>query len=286
MSIYEKYRSSRTSWGIDALGTVVVEAELEDGTIGIGTSTGGDPACYIIEKHLSRFVEGQDARNVEIMWDQMFRATLPYGRKGLAIHAISAVDLAIWDLLGKFRKEPIYALLGGKTKDKLPVYATTARPDLAKKMGFVGAKFPLPYSPAEGIEGMKKNVARVKEVRESVGPDFPLMIDCYMSLNVRYTIEFAKAIEPYNIRWIEEFLPPDDYEGYATVKRNVSSCMLTTGEHEYTRYGFRELLERKCIGFFFFLFKILFFIRYPSTRYYLGWRINRSSSNRNDGFCL
>ena len=103
MSIYEEYKAKRTSWGIGVLGTVVVEVELSDGTIGIGCSIGGEPACYIIERHLSRFVEGQDPRNVELIWDQMWRATLPYGRKGLTIHAISAVDLAIWDCLGKLR---------------------------------------------------------------------------------------------------------------------------------------------------------------------------------------
>ena len=103
MSVYEEYKAKRTSWGINALGTVVVEVELDDGIIGIGCSIGGEPACYIIEKHLSRFVEGQDPRNVELIWDQMWRATMPYGRKGLAIQALSAVDLAIWDCLGKVR---------------------------------------------------------------------------------------------------------------------------------------------------------------------------------------
>lgn len=88
----------------------------------------------------------------------MWRASMPYGRKGVTIQAISAVDLALWDCLGKLWKEPIYNLLGGKTKPKLPVYGTTARPDLAKKMGFKAAKFPLPYSHAEGEEGLRKNV--------------------------------------------------------------------------------------------------------------------------------
>ena len=247
MSIYEEYKASRASWGINVLGTVVVEAELDDGTLGVGVSVGGEPACYIIEKHLSRFVEGQNPRDVELMWDQMWRATMPYGRKGVCLHAISAIDLAIWDCLGKLREEPIYALLGGKTKARLPVYATTARPDLAKEMKFQGAKIPLPYGPADGDEGLCRNVAVVKEAREKVGPDFPLMIDCYMSLSVPYTIALAKALEPYRIKWLEEFLPPDDYDGYATVKRVVSSCLLTTGEHEYTRYGFRELIARRCV---------------------------------------
>ncbi len=112
-----------------------------------------------------------------------------YGRKGLPIQAISAVDLALWDLLGKLRNEPVYALLGGKTKDRLPVYATSSRADLAQKMGFVGAKIPCPYGPSAGDEGFRKNVAFFKEAREKVGPDFPLMLDCYMALTVPYAIK-------------------------------------------------------------------------------------------------
>jgi L-rhamnonate dehydratase len=248
MSGYEKYKSNRTTWGINALGTVICEVELDNGIVGIGCSIGGEPACFIIEKHLSRFVEGQDPRDVELMWDQMWRATLPYGRKGLTIHAIGAVDLAIWDCLGKLRKEPVYALIGGKTKQKLPIYCTSSRPDMAKKLGFHGAKIPLPFGPADGDEGFKKNVETIKNARESIGPDFPLMIDCYMALTVPYAIKLIKAIEKYNITWIEEFLPPDDYEGYAEVKRVVGDKMLlTTGEHEYTRYGFRQLIEKKCV---------------------------------------
>jgi len=75
-------------------------------------NVGGEPACFIIEQHLNRFVEGQDVRNVELIWDQMYRSSLPYGRKGLPIHCISAIDLALWDLLGKYHNEPIYNLLG------------------------------------------------------------------------------------------------------------------------------------------------------------------------------
>eukprot|EP00542_Grammatophora_oceanica_P011406 CAMPEP_0194037820 /NCGR_PEP_ID=MMETSP0009_2-20130614/10150_1 /TAXON_ID=210454 /ORGANISM="Grammatophora oceanica, Strain CCMP 410" /LENGTH=203 /DNA_ID=CAMNT_0038680131 /DNA_START=42 /DNA_END=653 /DNA_ORIENTATION=+ len=93
---------------------------------------------------------------------------------------------------------------------------------------------------------MIKNIELVKKWREAVGPEYPLMIDCYMSLTVPYTIELARRCEPYNIKWIEETLPPDDYDGYAQVKQKVSTTLLTTGEHEYTRYGFRTLLERKC----------------------------------------
>ncbi|KAL7483972.1 hypothetical protein ACHAW6_009614 [Cyclotella cf. meneghiniana] len=247
MSVYAQYRDSRTSWGIGALGSVIVEVELNDcKTIGVGISIGGEAACFMIEHHLSRFVEGQDPSNVELIWDQMWRATMNYGRKGIAIQAISAVDLAIWDALGKSRGVPVYELLGGKTKEKMPCYATTARPDLAKEMGFWGAKFPLPYGPASGEWGMRENIAAVKKWRDAVGPDYPLMIDCYMALTLPYAIELARKCEPYNVKWIEETLPPDDYEGYSELKKAVKSTLITTGEHEYTRYGFRTLLEKKC----------------------------------------
>ncbi|CAH1800537.1 unnamed protein product [Owenia fusiformis] len=249
MSVHDLYKARRKSWGINALGpSMVIEIEAEDGTTGVGIAIGGPPGCYIVENHLSRFIEGQDPRDVELMWDQMFRATLNYGRKGLPLHAISAVDLALWDLLGKLRNEPVYAMLGGKTKDRLPVYSTTARPDIAQKLGFVGAKVPCAYGPADGDAGFRKNVEIFKSWRKKVGPEFPLMLDCYMSLTVPYAINLAIALKPYGLKWIEEVLPPDDYEGYADVKRALASSgvLVTTAEHEYTRYGYRQLIRDKC----------------------------------------
>merc|ERR1719476_703663 len=181
MSGYPLYKGSRKAWGIDALGSMVVEVELTNGMVGVGISIGGEPGCYIVEHHLSRFVEGQDPRNIELIWDQMHRATINYGRKGLPIQALSAVDLALWDLLGKLRKEPVYMLLGGATKAFLPMYTTSSRPDVGKKLGFVGCKIPCAYGPASGPEGMKKNVEFCQQARNLVGEGFPLMLDCYMS---------------------------------------------------------------------------------------------------------
>ena len=246
MSVYEPYKANRASWGINALGAVVVEVELANGLTGVGCSVGGEPACFLIEKHLRRFVVGQDPRNVELVWDQMWRATLPYGRKGLAVQALSAVDLALWDLCGKLRGEPVYALLGGKSKDRLPVYATTSRAGIAKSYGFHGVKIPCRYGPADGVEGLKRNVAAVAEAREEIGPDLPLRLDCYMALTVPYAIDLARALEPYRLDWIEECLPPDDYDGYAALRAEIKSTRIATGEHEYTRYGFRELISRRC----------------------------------------
>ncbi len=106
--------------------------------------------------------------------------------KGIVMNAISAVDLALWDLLGKLRNEPVYKLLGGKVRDELQFYATGPRPDLAKEMGFTGGKIPLVYGPADGEEGLRKNIEFAKEMREKVGPEFMLMWDCWMSLDLPY----------------------------------------------------------------------------------------------------
>eukprot|EP00668_Euglena_longa_P017873 GGOE01022333.1.p1 GENE.GGOE01022333.1~~GGOE01022333.1.p1 ORF type:complete len:330 (-),score=49.80 GGOE01022333.1:134-1123(-) len=155
------------------------------------------------------------------------------------------------DSLGKLRGEPVYMLLGGKTKARLPVYATSTRPDLSQKLGFCGAKVPLPYGPGDGDVGMRRNIEHLQELRRSVEPDFPLMVDCYMSLTVPYAIELARRIDrevPGGVKWLEECLMPDDYKGYAELRAKVGSLvMITCGEHEYTRYGFRQLLEQGCV---------------------------------------
>ena len=244
MSIYPEYQASRLSFGIDVLGTVMVEVEAEDGTVGFSVTTGGVPAAYLIEKHFRRFVVGQPASNLEVMFDQMFRASMFYGRKGLTINAISGVDCAVWDLLGRLRQEPVWAMIGGKIRDRQPMYATGPRPDLAKEMGFIGGKLPLPYGPAHGDEGLRKNVALAAEMREACGDDFFLAFDCWMALNTRYTLQLIEALEPLGLRWIEECLPPDDLKGYRQlVEQRSHPIWITTGEHEYTRWGFEALLE-------------------------------------------
>ncbi len=247
MSRYPQYRQSRRSFGINVLGTLVVEIEAADGTIGFAVTTGGEPAAYIVEHHLARFLEGRDPSAVEKIWDQMYFATQYYGRKGLVVNAISGVDLALWDLLGRLRGEPVYQLLGGKVRDELLFYATGSRPDLAKSMGFIGGKLPLHHGPAEGEEGLRRNLEALGEMRSRVGGDFWLMLDCWMSLDLPYAVRLAHGAQAHGLKWIEEALSPDDYWGYAQLKRSTPPGMLvTTGEHEATRWGFRMLLEMDC----------------------------------------
>jgi len=192
MARYPEYRQSRQSFGINVLGTLVVEVEADDGTVGFALTTAGEIGAFIVEKHLARFVEGRPVTDIEKIWDQMYFSTQYYGRKGVVLNTISGVDLALWDLLGKLRQEPVHQLLGGPVRDELTFYATGARPDLAKEMGFIGGKLPLQHGPAEGEEGLKKNLAKLEDMRNRVGDDFWLMYDCWMSLDLNYATRLAQ----------------------------------------------------------------------------------------------
>lgn len=244
MSIYPDYRDSRQKFGLNVLGTLVIEVESSNGTVGFGVTTAGEIGAWIVENHLARFVEGSKVTDIERIWDQMYRSTLFYGRKGVVLNTISGVDLALYDLLGKIRQEPVYALLGGPVRDELVFYATGSRPDVAKDLGFIGGKMPLQHGPAEGEAGLNLNIEKLAQMRERVGSDFWLMLDCWMSLDVDYSVRLAHQAADYNLRWLEEALIPDDYWGYAKLKQRAPDGMLiTSGEHEATRWGFRQLLE-------------------------------------------
>jgi L-alanine-DL-glutamate epimerase-like enolase superfamily enzyme len=246
MSVYPSRATLRTGASEAAAG-ILVEIEAADGTVGIATGSGGIGACAIIEQDLAGMLVGADPRDVSRLWDQMYRTTLPYGRKGVALMAVSAVDLALWDLLGQIRGEPVYRLAGGATRDRIAVYGTGPDPTFFQRHGFVGAKVPFPYGPADGREGLAANVRSVAAHREAVGPEFPLMIDCFMSLDVPYALEFARATQPYGLYWIEEALNPDDMDGYRQLKAAAPWVRWVTGEHEYTRWGFRDLIRNRAV---------------------------------------
>lgn len=245
MSKYRDYEQSRQSFGINVLGTLIVEVEAENGQTGFAVSTAGEMGCFIVEKHLNRFIEGKCVSDIKLIHDQMLGATMYYsGSGGLVMNTISCVDLALWDLFGKVVGLPIYKLLGGAVRDEIQFYATGARPDLAKEMGFIGGKMPTHWGPHDGDAGIRKDAAMVADMREKCGPDFWLMLDCWMSQDVNYATKLAHACAPFNLKWIEECLPPQQYEGYRELKRNApAGMMVTSGEHHGTLQSFRTLAE-------------------------------------------
>ncbi|MCQ6561065.1 enolase C-terminal domain-like protein [Paenibacillus mendelii] len=242
MSGYPEYFAKRSSW-LGMGNRIIVLVETDEGITGIGESTGGMAGAAIIKEHFSKFLIGQSPFAVERHWDVMFRVALPYGRKGIPVMAMSAVDLALWDLCAKARNEPLYRLLGGPVKERVQAYVTGNDFDKTKERGFLGQKLAMPYGPASGEEGMRKNVDLVRQARETLGPDKEIMLDCYMAWNVDYTVRMSERLAPYRVKWIEESLPPDDYEGYGELNRKVTHSAIATGEHEYTRYGFQQLLQ-------------------------------------------
>ncbi len=248
MSIYPRYREKRQSW-FGPMTAAIVEIQSDAGLRGLGTVGGGKGklAPVIVEEQFKNLLVGQDPLRIELLWEQMFRASQFYGRKGAVIEVISGIDIALWDLVGKALGQPVYNLIGGKTKDCIPVYLTGNLTDRHLKEGFRHVKIPVMYGPADGKEGLLKNVELVKETRRRLGPEGDIMLDCYMALDVPYTIQLAKAVAEFGVLWIEEPVPPDQIDSYCRIKDALGDVLIAGGEHEFTRYGFRDLIERKAV---------------------------------------
>lgn len=226
-------------------GSILVEIKTTGGLTGYGLGGGGSAAVHVIETHLKDLLLKADPANIELLWDQMYNSSLFYGRKGIAIQAISGIDLALWDLAGKTANQPVYKLLGGKTKDRVPVYLTSKKVELGLDKGIRAYKLPIDSSPHEGKEGMRKAVAEIEAARKAIGPDADLMIDVLCRWNVPYTLEMADRLAPSKLMFIEEPLNPDDMAGYNQLCEKVQTTKIAHGEHEYTRYGFENLIARK-----------------------------------------
>ncbi len=241
--------------GFRFLGWLVVELECNDGTIGIGNAALAPHATKTtIDTYLKPLLIGTDPLDTEYLWQSMYRRTLPFGRKGIGMTAISAVDLAIWDAKGKILNQPVFKLIGGRTKPKLPVYASRlySQPldtlyEEAKAYadeGYSAVKLRFGWGPKDGVAGINKNLDLVRTAREAVGPDVDLMADCYMGWSLEYAKRMLRALEPHNLRWVEEPVIADDLAGYAEL-RALNYVAISGGEHEYTLHGFRQALEMK-----------------------------------------
>jgi len=239
-----------------------IEIESDEGLKGIFGPLGapiGDIEAFIISRRLKPLLIGSNPFEIEKLWDKMYRL-LVHGRKGYAMMAISAVDCALWDLLGKALNKPVYALLGGPTRDKVQAYASmlgfSVDPsDVGKRAmeyaerGFKYQKWFMRYGPQHGVKGFEKNVGLVKAIRDAIGYDVDIMIDAWMSWNVDYSFKMACALDRYEVLWLEEPLMPDDLAGYIQLSKKIRSAGLSIklagGEHEYTRWGFKTLIDNQ-----------------------------------------
>ncbi|MDP6359244.1 MAG: enolase C-terminal domain-like protein, partial [Planctomycetota bacterium] len=209
MSVYPRFKRTRALW-MPKWGGVGVKVTAEDGTWGLGMTSYGRPVAAVIEDHFAHHLAGESCFAIEKLWDMMFRMSKPYGSQGLVSCAISGVDLALWDLAGKLQEKPVYELMGGPVRDKIFCYATGNDTDWYQELGFKGFKLACPYGPADGLDGLKANEDFVGKHRQRLGEDVELMLDCYMAFDVEYTVRLAERLRPYNLRWIEECLIPED----------------------------------------------------------------------------
>lgn len=145
----------------------------------------------------------------------------------------------------RYRQHSLLELLGGETKSRIPTYCTGNDIEQHIEFGYKRLKLALPFGPADGRDGLKKNTDLVKHTRELLGPDGDIILDCWMALNEEYTIELAEMVAPHRVYWMEECLPPYDFEGFGRLRAAIKSTRIVTGEHVYFRYGFRQLLEHR-----------------------------------------
>lgn len=241
--------------GFRFLGWLVVEITADDGTVGLGNAALAPHATKTtIDTYLKPLLIGGDPLDSEYLWQSMYRRTLPFGRKGIGMTAISAVDLAIWDLKGKILGQPVFRLLGGRTKPKIPVYASRlysqpldqlfAEARAYAEQGFPAVKVRFGWGPKDGIAGMRRNVDLVRTTREAVGPDVDIMGDAYMGWTLEYARRMLKMLASFDLRWVEEPVIADDLHAYAEL-RALGHVAISGGEHEYTLAGFRDALALK-----------------------------------------
>lgn len=240
-------------------GWLIVEIFTDNGLVGIGNAALSPHVTkQVIDLYLKPLLIGMDPWDTEFLWQLMYRKTMAFGRKGIGMVAISAVDIALWDLLGKDAKQPVYRLLGGRTKERIPVYASrlysmpldelAAEAKRYQNQGYKAMKLRFGWGPTDGAEGMQRNLDLVRTVRDTVGNGVDIMADAYMGWTLDYAKRMLPLLEPFHLRWLEEAVIPDDIHGYAELK-SYGRVPIAGGEHEFTIYGFRELLEARAVDY-------------------------------------
>lgn len=233
-----------STWSARASKQILVEVRTDGDLSGWGEAFAyGVPlaVCNVIDDGLAPLLVGTDPTEIEALVDRMHRALMIWGRRGLAMMAVSGVELALWDLAGKARGVPVYALFGGLVQRSVRAYASLPRyesPSDVARAAVAMAK--------DGFTAIKLHqidVASVATAREAVGDDIELMLDTNCPWTVEEATRMARRLERYALRWLEEPVwPPEDYVGLARV-RSATATPIACGENEATVFGFRELIR-------------------------------------------
>ncbi|MCX6858509.1 MAG: hypothetical protein NTV80_26865 [Verrucomicrobia bacterium] len=234
-----------------------VEVVSETGLIGLGGPLYAEQG-YIIAKDLAPVLIGRDAMAGEALWDLM-KLSDRHSRAGFYMMAISAVDIALWDLRGQHLGRPVYELLGGPVREKIPVYASMlgfdTQPDAARKTarefydrGFKAQKWFLKAGPQADSQSFQKNITLLRTLREELGADAELMVDCMWGWDAPYAVKFAKVVKDLDLKWIEEPVRSENLDGYEILKRD-GGVPVAGGEHLYSRWEVKQYLDRKLLDY-------------------------------------
>ncbi len=235
----------------------LVEVRTDDGVTGWGECFGGGNIAFankaIVEKVIQPIVLGMNPLDIEVIWHKVYNFLRDHGQKGMPIQSLSGVDIALWDIAGKVFAQPVYQLLGGAFRREIPVYGYGLMlqrvPDLAARFaeesvriaeaGFRFLKMKI------GL-GSRADVRLVEAVRKSVGPEYGIMVDANHAYTAAEAIPLGRELEALGVGWFEEPVAPEDHAGYRDVCTALDMCV-AGGEAEFTRWGFRKLIEGRCV---------------------------------------
>ena len=242
-----------SQWQYDTRKICIVKITLEDGTYGWGEGYGPANIIKAGIDFFRPFLIGEIALEHETIWQEMYCRSIDYARSGILQAAISAIDVALWDIKGKLLDQPVSILLGGIKNPAIEPYATglyfkqvenleqhlVEEALMYKSQGFKATKMKV------GL-GIKRDIKLIAAIRKAIGPDMKLMIDANHAYSYKEAVELARKIEKYDIGWFEEPVSPEDYEGYRRLRDNTS-IPIAGGECEYLKFGFKRLLENECV---------------------------------------
>nr|WP_255663965.1 mandelate racemase/muconate lactonizing enzyme family protein [Nitratireductor sp. B36] len=251
----ERPFTSSRGWLYTTRNTCLVEIETDDGVVGWGECYGPSAvARSFIETQLGSQIIGRDPFDVEVIWEHLYNRIKDYGQTGMAIAAISGIDIALWDIIGKVCGKPVHKLIGGAFRTQVQAYATglyfidmdkviEESVEEAEKFvaeGFRAIKMKI------GLGSHKKDIQRVAAVRDAIGPDIRLMVDANHCYSVPNAIRLGRMLEAFDIDWFEEPISPEDVDGYIEVSRALDMAV-AGGENDFTRWGFRDKIVRKAM---------------------------------------
>ncbi|MFT7649019.1 MAG: L-rhamnonate dehydratase [Candidatus Poriferisodalaceae bacterium] len=226
-------------------GELICVVTSDDGTWGMGMTDLAGIAGPLINDYLAPMLVGDDASDIGRLWNMMVAAcSAHFGSAGPASRAISAVDLALWDLAGKVAEKPVWELIGGdsaRSRSPVPSYATGLDVSAAQALGFTAFKLPCPWGP-DRVEAVGRTIELVGNIRESIGNDADLMLDCWAINDVDDAIAITEAVAAFELGWVEDYIHPEDWAGYPEVRSMAPGAMLAAGERWYTDRPFEQAI--------------------------------------------